>query len=131
MIHTDYEASPASPLTHSPRLPYGPAPATMKLVARVVMIRIFALALFVLSSACGAGSGALVANRSPGERLYRARCAGCHRLYEPGQYDANGWHHQLDTMGTRAHLGAVERAAIEEWLRAEARPIARKTARAE
>ena len=51
-------------------------------------------------------SGQLPAPRSEGERLYRARCTGCHRAYDPSE--KSDWPRIVDKMQAekKTHLSA-------------------------
>lgn len=55
------------------------------------------------------------------ERLYRSRCAGCHRAYPPERLTAGGWAEVLDRMAPRAHLTGAEREALLGYLTANAK----------
>jgi cytochrome c2 len=82
-----------------------------------------AAAAAALVVACATTSGALPV--SPGEegaaRLYRSKCAACHRLYGPADHGPGEWPAILDRMAGRAHLDAEQRATIERYLVAHAR----------
>ncbi len=60
----------------------------------------------------------------PGEegavRLYRSRCAACHRLYAPEAHTAGEWRAAVDRMAPRAHLAPDEKATLERYLVAHA-----------
>jgi hypothetical protein len=53
---------------------------------------------------------------SEGERLYRAKCTSCHRLYEPGE--RKDWPAVLDKMEAekKVHLFPEDRAEILGFL---------------
>jgi mono/diheme cytochrome c family protein len=72
----------------------------------------------VLVLAC---SHAPAGGASDGERLYRSKCAGCHRAYPPDRLTAQGWAEVLDRMAPRARLTAAERDAVQGWLTAHAK----------
>ncbi len=74
-------------------------------------------------AACAGASGAAppAASERDAAKLYRSRCASCHRLHEPSEYTREAWRSNLDRMQGRAHLGAAERAEIERYLDAHAK----------
>ncbi len=51
-----------------------------------------------------------VTDMEEGERLYRAKCASCHRLIDPGTRTPDEWHALLDHHGPR--LTDTPRSAI-------------------
>ena len=53
---------------------------------------------------------------SEGERLYRAKCTSCHRIYEPGE--RKDWPAVLDKMEAekKVHLSPEDRAEILGFL---------------
>ncbi|BDG07781.1 c-type cytochrome [Anaeromyxobacter paludicola] len=54
------------------------------------------------------------------ERLYRKRCASCHRLRDPGERTRASWADVMGRMAARAHLSDAERAAVLSWLQSRA-----------
>ena len=63
---------------------------------------------------------------SAGARLYRQRCSGCHRLYQPGLLTPEMWQFMLARMDTefarlgRPPLPETERRAIRDYLNTHA-----------
>ena len=63
---------------------------------------------------------------SAGAQLYRQRCSGCHRLYQPGLLTPEMWQFMLARMDTefvrlgRPPLSETERRAILDYLSAHA-----------
>lgn len=57
---------------------------------------------------------------SEGERLYRAKCTSCHRMYEPGE--RKDWPAVVDKMlaNRKVHLSQEERAEILAFLQGPA-----------
>ena len=51
---------------------------------------------------------------SEGDRLYRAKCASCHRLVDPDEYENEQWHAFLADHGPR--MTQAERTAIADHL---------------
>jgi hypothetical protein len=87
--------------------------------------RLTALLLLGLAGACATspGKGAILAPEAAddGARLYRRRCASCHRLHDPGERSAGEWGDVLERMAPKAHLSADDRAAVLSFLQAHAR----------
>lgn len=63
---------------------------------------------------------------SVGAQLYRQRCSGCHRLYQPGLLTPEMWQFMLARMDTefvrlgRPSLSATERRTILDYLNTHA-----------
>ena len=63
---------------------------------------------------------------SVGAQLYRQRCSGCHRLYQPGLLTPEMWQFMLARMDTelvrlgRPPLSATERRTILDYLNTHA-----------
>ncbi len=74
-------------------------------------------ALLLLAAAC---SSAPSHPLSEEERLYRAKCASCHRMYEPGE--RKDWPAVVDRMQAerKTHLTEEERAEILQFLQGTA-----------
>jgi cytochrome c2 len=53
---------------------------------------------------------------SSGERLYRAKCTSCHRVYEPAE--RKDWPQVIDKMEAqkKVHLSQEDRAEILQYL---------------
>jgi mono/diheme cytochrome c family protein len=88
--------------------------------------RLAALLLLGLAGACATspGKGAVLepnAADDDGARLYRRRCASCHRLHDPGERSAGEWGDVLERMAPKAHLSGADRAAVLSFLQAHAR----------
>ncbi len=83
-----------------------------------------AIAAAILAAACAGPARELTAS-SGGEReaarLYRSKCASCHRIHDPSEFTREGWKKNLDQMQGRAHLTRAEREEIERYLAAHAR----------
>jgi mono/diheme cytochrome c family protein len=54
------------------------------------------------------------------DRLYRQRCSGCHRPYEPASRTRAQWDAALARMAPRAHLSPEQEATLRHWLEAGA-----------
>jgi len=83
-----------------------------------VMRSAAAAVLALLLSAC---ASAPPATGGSSDRLYRSRCAACHRLYAPQDRTRDEWVKQVARMAPRAHLSDEERARLLEYLQASAR----------
>lgn len=80
------------------------------------------LAAALVCVALVACASARAARSAPsGEAAYRAHCAACHRLYDPGARTAAEWDRQVGRMAARAHLAGEDRAAVLAYLRANAK----------
>ena len=55
-----------------------------------------------------------VAQRSPGELLYRARCGNCHQLRRPEQHDMAEWAYYVDKYGER--MSDEQKQLVLAWL---------------
>jgi len=79
-------------------------------------------AVLLLAFAC---SSAPSRPLSDDERLYRAKCTSCHRVYEP--WDRTDWPAVLDRMQAekKTHLSPEERAQILAFLQGTPAPAER------
>ncbi len=89
------------------------------------MRRTLVLSLLLLLGACSTTSGASAEEEGgkawAGERLYRKRCASCHRLRDPSEQTGEGWVEVMRRMAPRAHLSGDEAEVVLGWLRSQAR----------
>lgn len=93
------------------------------------MARLLAAALATIAAAAAAGAAAAEPARAlqaEGERLYRTRCASCHRLRDPADHTRADWAWALREFGPRAHLTEAQAAAILEYLRERAADAPRR-----
>jgi hypothetical protein len=79
--------------------------------------------LLVLAFACGVAANGCESGRprapiSDGERTYRAKCAACHRLYEPGERTPEQWESVVAKMQRlrKVHLGQADEDLILGYL---------------
>lgn len=84
-------------------------------------LALFVWALFIipllLLSGSGCDSGQLHStNMSPAEKLYRARCASCHRLRKPESQTDDEWVVYVDKYGKK--LNENEKNLILQYLQA-------------
>lgn len=84
--------------------------------------------LAVLASAVLALAGCAGAPAQPGgasaaadpARLYRQKCSGCHRPYEPASRTRAQWQEALARMSPKAHLSPEEEGTLRHFLEARA-----------
>jgi hypothetical protein len=57
-----------------------------------------------------------LADLERGRAVLVGKCGGCHRIPLPGEHHGNAWPDRLDDMAPRAHLDAVQRRLLEEYL---------------
>ena len=74
------------------------------------------LSVIMLGFPMGCSRKSSDANRpmSPGEKLYRANCAACHRLLAPEEHDAPTWEAYIEKYGKR--LSAEEKKLVYNFL---------------
>jgi hypothetical protein len=75
--------------------------------------------LLALLAAC-AGAPSAPQGASDPERLYRTKCAACHRPYEPASRTRAEWTAVLGRMSKKAHLTPAETDTIGGFLAAHA-----------
>lgn len=80
-----------------------------------------ALLLLVAAVAACAGTPAPQAGSARGERLYRSKCAACHRAYPPASRGRAEWAAVLEKMAPRSKLTPEEREIVLGYLQANAR----------
>lgn len=69
--------------------------------------------VFWLLSAATAQAGS---SPSEAENLYKLKCAKCHRLYEPSDYDDQAWTKWMKKMRKKAHLSDEQFKLISGYL---------------
>ena len=88
--------------------------------------RLRGVILGLLCASITACETALPEPESEGARLYRQRCSGCHRLYQPGLLTPEMWQFMLARMEQeflrlgRPPLSETERRTILDYLNAHA-----------
>lgn len=50
------------------------------------------------------------------EKLYRNRCAKCHKMYDPAKYTTQQWDIWMDKMGKKARLKGSQKEAVVEYV---------------
>jgi mono/diheme cytochrome c family protein len=75
----------------------------------------------LLAVACAGGQSR--APMSDGEKLYRAKCTACHRVYRPEEQTAEQWGKTVDKMEAlkKVTLSREERAQILQYLSGDVR----------
>lgn len=53
-----------------------------------------------------------------GAKLFIAKCARCHPLYDPAAYDDAGWHRWMGKMRQKAHLKPEQEQLLSHYLEA-------------
>jgi len=81
-------------------------------------------AIFIFLQGCFSSSetgqvGTVV--RSTGEKLYIAKCGGCHELYAPEKYKKDEWKKWLKAMQVRSKVTDYENDVIKEYLDSHAK----------
>jgi mono/diheme cytochrome c family protein len=79
------------------------------------------VAVAVASLACAGSPAPQGGPSAQGERLYRAKCAACHRAYPPASRDRAAWAEALSKMAPRAKLSDAERASVLQYLQSNAK----------
>jgi mono/diheme cytochrome c family protein len=92
-------------------------------VRALLVLASLVFASFVSTLGC-AGAPPQQAGADGGERLYRSKCAGCHRAYPPASRGADAWSEVLSRMAPKAKLSDEERARVLEYLRSNAKDAA-------
>ena len=56
-------------------------------------------------------------NLVSGRKLYTAKCARCHKLYEPARYDDKAWELWMQKMRDKAKLSEEQYGQLSVYLR--------------
>ena len=51
-----------------------------------------------------------------GRKLYVAKCARCHKFYDPAKYSDAKWHEWMDKMSKKAKLKPDQKDILSEYL---------------
>ena len=88
----------------------------MKILLALLIWPVLVVLLLAGGLGCESG-GQLHSNRmSPGEKLYRARCASCHRLIGPKSHTNDEWVGYVEQYGKK--LSVEEKALMLAYLQA-------------
>ena len=76
---------------------------------------------FISGAALVAIGAARAAELSAGEiadarRLYNAKCAKCHKFYDPAKYDAAAWNQWMTKMSKKARLKEAQTELLGRYL---------------
>jgi cytochrome c5 len=61
-------------------------------------------------------AGLPAAQVQTGKRIYEAKCARCHKFYNPADYDPAEWHSWMTKMSKKARLTAEDKSAVSRYL---------------
>ena len=85
--------------------------------------------LLLVLAGCAVRASASASARDPlaeGRRLYVAKCAKCHKLYDPARYSDQEWKSWMLKMGKKAKLKPQQQEDLSQYtetiLRAKAAP---------
>lgn len=72
----------------------------------------------LLATACGS---AVATSLTPPEiaqarKLYVAKCAKCHKFYEPKKYSENEWQRWMDSMSKKSKLKPSQSELLRQYL---------------
>ena len=55
-------------------------------------------------------------NMEAGRKLYTAKCARCHKFYNPANYSDDKWREWMDKMSKKAKLKPEQKDVLSEYL---------------
>jgi mono/diheme cytochrome c family protein len=80
-------------------------------------LRLLAGALACALSCISASSAELSSPSAiNGEKLYRSRCAKCHKMYDPAKYSDQQWQIWMEKMGSKARLKPEQKKAVADYV---------------
>jgi hypothetical protein len=79
------------------------------------VLHILGIAAALASPGAGAAEPS-AADLAAGAKLNRAKCAKCHKLYDPAAYDAAAWNAWMAKMKQKARLTDGDYAALKAYL---------------
>src|SRR3954468_1042640 len=85
------------------------------------IMHVFLLALAGCAAPAGASDSPPVAMSSQelmaaGHKLYVAKCARCHKFYDPANYSDAKWHEWMDKMSKKAKLKTDQKEILSQYL---------------
>jgi hypothetical protein len=85
------------------------------------ILHVFLLALAGCSTPAGASDLPPLSSSAPdslvaGHKLYVAKCARCHKFYDPASYSDAKWHEWMDKMSKKAKLKADQKEILSQYL---------------
>jgi mono/diheme cytochrome c family protein len=75
--------------------------------------KLFVVAALLAFAARGAGAAD---DLTAGRKLYTAKCASCHKLYEPARYNDEKWEYWMKKMKRKARLNDEQYKRLSEYL---------------
>jgi mono/diheme cytochrome c family protein len=60
-----------------------------------------------------------------GQKLYRTRCAKCHKMYDPSKYTDQQWVSWMAKMSKKAKLQPAQKQAVADYVQNELRQPAK------
>jgi hypothetical protein len=88
------------------------------------------IVIFLIVGAChGVGYGADLAGTNQTKQVYEAKCAKCHRFYDPQSYTDTQWSAWMAKMRRKAHLTAEQYDQLVRYLDSVRHPDAQSGAR--
>ena len=79
-------------------------------------IPIVLLCLFLLIGCASSKNLLKNSETQEGERLYKIKCASCHRLFPPAKHTKEQWKEYVEKYGSKIHLTQDEKNKILEYL---------------
>ena len=77
----------------------------------------FALIVVLATGVLAAGTTGLTEpEMRAGRKLYTAKCARCHKFYDPARYSETEWHEWMDKMGRKAKLKSDQKELLSRYL---------------
>ena len=72
--------------------------------------------LLTLAGVLPAGASDSTKVLEAGQKLYTAKCARCHKFYDPAKYSDEAWHTWMEKMSRKAKLKADQKQILSEYL---------------
>ena len=60
-----------------------------------------------------------------GQKIYVAKCAKCHKFYDPAKYSEADWHMWMAKMSKKAKLNAEQEELLSRYIEENFRSLAR------
>ena len=74
------------------------------------------LAAVALVSFCGTGAAEPAGNVAAAQKIYTAKCARCHKFYDPTAYDDTKWETWMVKMKKKSRLTDDQYATLSRYL---------------
>jgi len=88
-------------------------------------IQIILLAVFGFGTGCAVPAVAKdlsSSEHSAGQKLYVAKCAKCHKFYDPAKYSEADWQMWMSKMSKKAKLKPEQEAELSQYISQNLRP---------